>query len=140
MAFKGEILVGEQPAIIDRELFDAVQAKLSEQLKNHTATRMKPEALLAGCIFDDRGNRMSPTHARKRGVKYRYYLSSALINGEAERAGSIRRVPAAEIEALVNRSVRAHLKLSEPVDDQTLISTHVTRIEVRPAQLAADSD
>ena len=83
---------------------------------------------------------MSPTHARKRGVKYRYYLSSALINGEAERAGSIRRVPAAEIEALVNRSVRAHLKLSEPVDDQTLISTHVTRIEVRPAQLAADSD
>ena len=37
---------------------------------------MKSEALLAGRIFDDRGNRMSPSHARKRGIKYRYYLSA----------------------------------------------------------------
>jgi site-specific DNA recombinase len=44
-----------------------------------------------GRIFDDAGNRMTPTHARKRGVKYRYYLSSALLNGEAERTGSVSR-------------------------------------------------
>jgi hypothetical protein len=67
---------------------------------------MKSEALLAGRIFDDRGNRMSPSHARKRGIKYRYYLSSALLQGQAERAGSIRRVPAAEVETLVIKSVR----------------------------------
>ena len=66
VAFKGEILQGEQPAIIDRDLFDAVQAKLTEQLNNHNDTRMKSEALLVGRIFDDRGNRMSPSHARKR--------------------------------------------------------------------------
>jgi len=34
---------------------------------------------------------MSPSHAQKRGIKYRYYLSSALLQGEAERAGSVRR-------------------------------------------------
>jgi hypothetical protein len=39
---------------------------------------MKSEALLGGRIFDDRGNRMSPSHARKRGIKYRYYLSAAV--------------------------------------------------------------
>ena len=50
---------GEQPAVIDRELFDAVQAKLNKQLNNHWAARMKSEAMLAGRIFDDRGNRMS---------------------------------------------------------------------------------
>ena len=77
--FKGEVLKGEQPAIVDRELFDAVQAKLCQQLNNHRTTRMKSEALLAGRLFDDRGNRMSPSHARKGGVKYRYYLSSALL-------------------------------------------------------------
>ena len=54
---------------------------------------MKSEALLAGRIFDGRGNRMSPSHARKRGIKYRYYLSTALIQGRVERAESIRRVP-----------------------------------------------
>ena len=72
---------GEQPAIVDRDLFEAVQAKLSEQVNNHKAARMKSEALLIGRIFDDRGNRMSPSHARKRGIKYRYYLSSALLQG-----------------------------------------------------------
>jgi site-specific DNA recombinase len=64
---------------------------------------MNSEALLTGRIFDDRGNRMSPSHVRKGGLKYRYYLSSALFHGAAERAGSVRRVPAADIEALVHQ-------------------------------------
>ena len=98
VAFKGEILTGEQPAIVDRRLFDAVQAKLTEQVNNHKTARMRSEALLAGRIFDDRGNRMTPSHVRKRGIKYRYYLSSALLQGQPERAGGVRRVPAAEIE------------------------------------------
>ena len=54
-----------------------------------------------GRIFDDRGNRMTPSHARKRGIKYRYYISSALLQGRAEQAGTVSRVPADEIEALV---------------------------------------
>jgi site-specific DNA recombinase len=128
VAFKGDILKGEQPAIVDRDLFDAVQVKLNEQRNNHTTTRLNSEALLIGRIFDDRGNRMSPSHARKGGVKYRYYLSSAAFQGQAEHAGSIRRVPAAEIETLVATSVREHLKLSESMDDRTLVNTHVAHI------------
>ncbi len=135
VVFKGEILAGEQPAIVDRGLFDAVQAKLSEQRNGHTTTRLKSEALLMGRIFDDRGNRMSPTHAHRRGIKYRYYLSSAILNGQAERAGSMRRVPAAEIETLVVQSVREHLKLNDPVEDRQLIDTYIVRVEVQPEQL-----
>jgi hypothetical protein len=58
--FKGEILPGEQPAILERELFEAVQAKLTEQSNSHTTTRMQSEALLVGRLFDDRGNRTGP--------------------------------------------------------------------------------
>src|SRR5271170_6220740 len=83
--FKGEVLQGEQPAILDREIFEAVQVKLSDQATNHTTTRMQSQALLTGRIFDDRGNRMSPSHARKGNTKYRYYLSSALLTGAADR-------------------------------------------------------
>src|SRR5205823_869129 len=101
VVFKGEVLAGEQPAIVDRTLFDAVQAKLTKQLNNHTTTRAKSDALLVGRIFDDRGNRMSPSHARKRGIKYRYYLSSVLLEGRPAHSGSIWRIPAVEIEALV---------------------------------------
>jgi hypothetical protein len=53
VAFKGEVLRGEQAAIVDRDLFDAVQAKLNEQVKHHKVARMKSEALLASRIFDD---------------------------------------------------------------------------------------
>jgi DNA invertase Pin-like site-specific DNA recombinase len=135
VSFKGEVLQGEQPAILDRDLFDAVQAKLNEQVNGRKALRTRSEALLAGRIFDDRGNRMSPSHARKGRIKYRYYLSSALLQGAAERAGSVRRVSAGEIEAVVIRSVREHLKTLEPIDDASLIKQNVARVEVQPEQL-----
>ncbi len=90
---------------------------------------------MAGRIFDDRGNRMTPSHVRKRGVKYRYYLSSTLLHGQAERSGSIRRVPATDIEGLVTRSVREHLKPSGPIDDQSLVSDYVKRVEIQQERL-----
>jgi len=135
VAFKGEVLNGEQTAIVDRALFDAVQAKLDAQVNAHRTARTNTEALLAGRIFDDGGNRMTPSHARKRGIKYRYYLSSALLQGQSGLAGSISRVPAAEIETLVVRSVRERLKLSVSVDDRDLINTYIARVEIRPNKL-----
>ena len=78
---------------------------------------------------------MSPSHARKGHVKYRYYLSAALLQGTPARAGSVRGVPASEIEALVIKAVQDHLKPSEPIDDHSIVHTHVARIEVRPDQL-----
>ena len=57
------------------------------------------------------------------------------LQGAAEHAGSVRRVPAAEVEALVVRSVREHLKLLEPIDDPSLAYTYVERVEVRPERL-----
>jgi site-specific DNA recombinase len=131
VAFKGEVLKGEQPAIVDEDLFEAVQAKLNEQVNNHQAKWTKSEGLLIGRLFDDRGNRMSPSHARKGNVKYRYYLSSALLQGTAARAGSVRRVPATAIEALVIQSVRDHLRPSQPIDDRSLVLSHVARVEVQ---------
>ena len=100
---------------------------------------MKSEALLIGRIFDDRGNRMTPSHARKRGIKYRYYLSSALAQGQAEQAGSIRRVPAAEIEALVvNVGPGAPQTNRTDIDDRELINTHVVRVEVQSDRLVIE--
>jgi DNA invertase Pin-like site-specific DNA recombinase len=135
VVFKGETLLGEQPAVVDRKLFDAVQAKLNEQVHNHKQSRTKSEALLAGRLFDDRGHRMSPSHARKGTIKYRYYISSALVQGQAQQAGSVSRVPAAEIEALVARSLRNHLGQDTESDDAALIHQNVTRIEVRSDRL-----
>jgi site-specific DNA recombinase len=136
--FKGETLAGEQPAIVDRDLFDAVQSRLNEQVNNHKVSRTKSEALLLGRIFDDRGHRMTPSHARKRGIKYRYYISSALLQGETEQAGTVSRIPANEIEALVVKSVRHHLNGPKDIEDTVLIRGHVARVEVQPGQLVIE--
>ena len=53
---------------------------------------------------------MSPSHARKQGIRYRYYVSSPLLQGQAGHAGFVRRAPAAEVETLVGQAVREHLK------------------------------
>jgi hypothetical protein len=64
-----------------------------------------------GRIFDDRGNRMSPSHSRKGSTRHRYYVSSALIQGQPQSAGFVARVPAAKIEAVVLDLVPLLLKL-----------------------------
>jgi hypothetical protein len=63
-------------------------------------------------------------------MQYRYYLSCALLKGEAERTGAVCRVPAAALEAVVIGSVRPHLKLPAAMDDYSLIETHIARVEV----------
>jgi site-specific DNA recombinase len=138
VVYKGEVFAGEQPAILDRDLFDVVQAKLNDQRNNYTAGRAQSDALLVGRIYDDHGNRMSPSHARKQGLRYRYYVSSPLLHGQPGRAGSVRRVPAAEVEALVACAVRKHFEDSTERGDRDLIRNHVARIEVQADQLAVE--
>jgi site-specific DNA recombinase len=138
VAFKGEVLAGEQPAILDRELFDSVQAKLDLQAAAHRSRRMESEALLAGRLYDDRRNLMSPSHSGKGGVRYRYYISSPLLHGAAERAGSVHRVPATEIEAVVIGSVRQRLDPATGMDDRSLIEAQVARVEVRKDRLVIE--
>jgi Recombinase len=58
VVFKGEVFPGEQPAILDRDLFDAVQAKLNEQRNNHTVARSESESLLIGRIYDEPRSRV----------------------------------------------------------------------------------
>jgi site-specific DNA recombinase len=130
VVFKGEVCPGEQPPILDRELFEAVQAKLTEQRNHQVATRLPSEALLQGCLFDDRGQRMTPTHATKGGVRYRYYVSAALMQGQSDLAGSVSRVPAVEVETLVSKAVRGSLGSSADTDDRRMIAAHVKRVQV----------
>jgi DNA invertase Pin-like site-specific DNA recombinase len=135
VAFKGEILPGEQPPVIDRRLFEAVHSRLDQQITNHKTARSRSGALLTGKIFDDRGQRMTPTHATKGAVRYRYYTSSALVQGQADQAGSIARVPGPEIETVIVGAVRKHFSLPPDIDADHVIQKHVLRVEVHLGKL-----
>jgi site-specific DNA recombinase len=83
VTFKGENLPGPQPPLLDRSLFDAVQARLTEQWSHRTISKQKSKALLSGLLFDDAGNKMIVTHATKNRVRYRYYISQPLQRGHS---------------------------------------------------------
>ena len=144
--YKGEVLPGEQPAIIDKALFEAVQQKLSAHRSHTTLARQKADHLLRDLLFDDAGHRMIATHATKAGVRYRYYVSQPGLHGEARMAtlGSVSRVPAPEIEhaivsALQEQITGQHSGASDRDDpiqlDHDALTSLVSRIEVQRTQL-----
>jgi site-specific DNA recombinase len=113
--YKNEILPGEQPPIMDRTLFEAVRQRSLAQWSHRTTVRNKADHLLTGLLFDDAGHRMVPTHATKAGVRYRYYVSTPVLHGEAKTAsaGSVSRVPAADIEDVIVKSLQEHLAANQ---------------------------
>jgi hypothetical protein len=135
VVYKGEVLPGSQPALLSRDLFDTVQAKLAEQLNNHSRRRARSDAPLIGTIFDDRGTLMGPSHTRKKGRQYRYYISSCLLQGRKELTGSIHRVPAAKVEAIIASALRQQIKPTSNLDDSALIRGWVDRVDVHKAEL-----
>jgi site-specific DNA recombinase len=109
----GQSYVGEHEPIIDQPLWDAVQAQLvSNAAQRNDGGRTRQPCLLAGMLFDGDGNRMTPSHAVKRGTRYRYYVSRSLITKDRTETSAGLRIPAAEIEHLV--SSRVHRWLLDP--------------------------
>jgi site-specific DNA recombinase len=139
---KGVSYPGEHVGIVDRKIWDKVQARLQESpRKRAAATRAQTPALLKGIIFGPEGIAMSPTHTRKNGRLYRYYLSQiALKQGSAD--CPVTRVPAAEIEKIVIDQVRL-LLLSPEIIVQTWRSARksikgMSESEIRDALQAFD--
>jgi DNA invertase Pin-like site-specific DNA recombinase len=112
---KGTSYPGEHAAIIDKETWDQVHAILTESPRKRAArTRADTPALLKGLLFGPDGAAFSPTHTRKGGRLYRYYVSQTVLK---HGAGScpVSRVPAGEIEAVVIDQLRAVLRQPEIV-------------------------
>ena len=86
VVYRGEVHRGEHEPILDSTLFEAVQAKLAAQARTRRCRLRGSPAILSGRLFDDRGNRMTPTHTNKGGARYRYYVSQGGAAKEA--AGS----------------------------------------------------
>ena len=110
---KGVEHPGEHDAIIEQSLWDQVHALISESpRKRNTRPRGRTPALLKGLIFGPTGAAMTPTHTRKQGRLYRYYITpDAIRNGPC--ACPIRRVPANQIEAVVIAQIQAMVQTPE---------------------------
>jgi site-specific DNA recombinase len=138
VVYRGKIHRGEHKPIVDEALFEAVQAKLAAGAAARRVQHRGSPAILARRIFDDRGNRMTPTHTNKCGARYRYYVSHTILQQRNNEAGSVARVPAPDIETVVVKTVRERFGTdpngAHPITahDRDLIERHVERVVVKP--------
>lgn len=100
---KEKVFDGQHDAIIDPDRWDRIQQQLQEgAAKGRARKTAKQRSLLCSKLFDETGDRLTPSHSRTRaGVRLRYYVSHRLIkkSGEANLDGW--RLPARELEAKV---------------------------------------
>ena len=92
---------GDHEAIIAPAVFAAVQAVSAPRKNRAHSNTVRSSALLGGLIFDDKGNRMTPVYATKGSIRYRYYQSWVPGHGQKEKAGSVARISAGEVEKVV---------------------------------------
>jgi len=122
IAHQGKVYPGQHEAIVEAELWKLVQEKLADnrQARALGATAEEPSQL-AGLIVDGDGHRMTPTHAVKKGRRYRYYVSTALITNTRTHHENGLRVPAGDIEALVLDRIRAFFASEQDVGEMLSI-------------------
>ena len=116
-----KVYPGQHPPLIAPEVWDSIQDQLQGvAAKGRTFTKRNRKGAiasaspLAGKIYDQTGDRLTPSHSKTaKGRKLRYYVSHRLVRGTAPRDPSGWRLPAAELEDKVVDLIRRHLKQPE---------------------------
>ena len=132
IAHKRELFTGEHEAIVSQELWDGVQAQMLGRTQGH-ARRLKAKdpSLLVSLLFDGIGRAMTPSHALKGKVRYRYSITRpGLLDG-----GESWRVSAYDLETLVC------VRLAALLEDQTsLVKTlGCAQLDTRQTLAALDA-
>jgi DNA invertase Pin-like site-specific DNA recombinase len=133
VVYRGEVHRGDHAPILDRPLFEAVQAELAGRAVARRSRLRSSPAILSGRLFDICGNRMSPSHTNRGGARYRYYVSQAVLQGKPQPAGLVGRIPAAEVEAFIVAALRNQLNANGageqlPDNDLELLERHLERV------------
>jgi site-specific DNA recombinase len=112
---KGMSYPGEHKAIIDRALWNRVQDILKESPRKRAArSRARTPAPLKGLIFGPSGTAMTPSHTRRNGKLYRYYVSMDVLKRGAA-PSPVSRIAAGDVERAVIDQLRAILRTPEIV-------------------------
>ena len=140
---KGNAYPGEHQPIVDKVLWDQVQAILAEnRVDREVGSYAKQPSLLVGLAFDETGERLTPSHAVKKGTRYRYYVSRSLIMGTAKDQSKGRRIPAGNLENLVISELRTFLAdqgaILDAIGDQLADGAAQNRLIKRGRQIAEE--
>ncbi|WP_141138355.1 recombinase family protein, partial [Boseongicola aestuarii] len=138
---KGQVFEGQHSAIIDPDVWDDVQQQLQDKAAKRRSgsgwidRRHAVTSPLAGKVFDETGDRLTPTHSKtSTGKRLRYYVSRRLIQKSGDRRQAGWRLPAHDLEGLVASKVR------ERLDDASRIATTTGTHLLAPSTAVATTD
>ena len=139
---QGATYPGQHPAIVDRQTFAAVQQRRAQNAANrHSPTNSKASSLLTGLVYDETGDLLCPTHAKKKGTRYRYYISKRLMHPSDPSSGGWR-LPAKELEGVVLRGLvgllKDDLRLSQALQMKDASADRSHAVMKQAAALAGD--
>jgi len=113
---KNQSYPGEHKAIIDRGLWEKVRMQMSESIRGHRhGMNAASPSPLCGLVYDEEGNRFTPSHAVKRDKRYRYYVSQRIIKGVGTASVQPARIPARDLEIVVLSEVKRLLSSADLV-------------------------
>ena len=141
IAHREQSYVGQHPAIIEPEIWEKVSALLANNNDGQRTPGPKvSSSALVGILFDEQGNRYTPTHAVNSGRRYRYYTSQAVIRKQ-RKPSHLDRIPAKELEQLIYSRIHALLsspqELSSAFAELALSGNEFQRIVEAAQQLTA---
>jgi DNA invertase Pin-like site-specific DNA recombinase len=106
ISHKGTVYPGQHHAIVERRIWDEVQQRLNESNGGRTAGVAAQAHLLAGRLWDEKGQPLITNHASKKGKRYRYYVSTSQEKGTPPKW----RLPANQIESVIQAATIDLLK------------------------------
>jgi site-specific DNA recombinase len=142
---KANVYPGQHPPLIDPEQWDALQDRLMGRAvlprtgkeRGQGRGGRKQVSLLIGKVFDETGDRLTPSHTKSaKGHRLRYYVSNRLVRGKGRKDPAGWRLPGPELEALVANLIRKHLR--SPAVQTNLISDTTAEETAKIAERLAD--
>src|SRR5262249_35475668 len=142
IAHKGQLYPGQHPALIDDETWTAVRDRLAAGAGAHRSRNHAAEpSLLAGLLVDAQGQRLTPSHAVKKGRRYRYYISATLVTAIGSDRVQNWRLAAREIEecviSILIDALTSPLRLLEGPGMSGMSGDPLRKLLGRAARLAA---
>ncbi len=134
---RGAIYPGEQEALVSRDMWEEVQRTLKENTaRQDCGEGVQSPSLLVGCVEDEHGVRMIPSHTLRRNRRYRYYVSAPSSDpAEGPTKGGLR-IPAHDLEEGVWGRLRTFL--SSPSELLSAMGTALGR-QAQVIQAAAQA-
>ncbi|MEQ8504352.1 MAG: recombinase family protein [Rhodospirillales bacterium] len=143
VAHRGEVFDGQHEAIIDLDTWEAVKQALDGKAPvRRSGTNRDQGSLLTGLLFDETGDRLTPSHTNKKGRRYKYYISSRLVTDPTATEGW--RLPAGQIETAVIESLGdilaeiVHQGIELNIEDPAHIRRLLERVTIAPGSLKVE--